>query len=769
MLYKRTVYWLLSVLLLSDGISAEEYVITLKAPKTLSKLLAVKLGNRTLKQILDARIKQKFSFGKFEAITVDIPPFLADTLTENKWISHISLNEEYNLLGDEYTGEEDAGDDNGEDFENEEDDGDGDDEDEDEEDEDEGDGEDREDDDDTEEDDNKAPPRGGYPVAPPKPQRPIFPPEPSPEPETPIEAPEPEPPIEFPEPETPIEKPGPKRPVNPPEDEEPVGPPEPEAPAEPQPERPISPPEPEQPSDPDTEPPADSPRDPPSFDPKPDQPIERPDFDKPETEKPANPPERDEPSEPAPENPANPKEPQPPNDDSETPSPSNPPESEPSVPSEPETPSQPEPEQPIDVPAPDPVTPPGPEEPTSTPEPESPPENEPDKEQKPDDIEQPRENPDEQQPSPNPERPEPIRGIPAEPVGEPGEVQHQYAIQVDSPRHLARTCRRTGLPFDPSGDKEYTFNYYYDEEHLGEGVNVYVLDSGIYKSHPEFEGRAHFGIDTTKEGPGDLNGHGTHVAGLVGSRTFGIAKKANIYEIKVMTVDGRGSTSNIIAGVEFAVKHCQQSGKRCVANMSLGGLSFGHSALDSAVEAAIEEGLVFVVAAGNSKERACWYSPAKVKTAITVGAFDDRSDIIASFSNYGKCVDIFAPGVAVASLSNSPSNTMRVLNGTSMSAPITAGVVAVLLDQGIEPNEVKEHLLSISTKGLFHKRRLVSSRTPDRALFTGVKREDDSFSTEQFPFMNEEAYLKFIGDDLKKVQGPSLFRKVLRSSLSKVI
>ncbi|AAS50434.2 AAR069Wp [Eremothecium gossypii ATCC 10895] len=756
MLYKRTVYWLLSVLLLSDGISAEEYVITLKAPKTLSKLLAVKLGNRTLKQILDARIKQKFSFGKFEAITVDIPPFLADTLTENKWISHISLNEEYNLLGDEYAGEEDTGDDNGDEFENESDDDDGDDEDEEEEEEEDGDGEDGDDDDDTEEDDSRGPPRPEYPVAPPSPQRPVFPPEP----ETPIEVPdpEPEPPVEFPEPEEPIEKPGPKRPVNPPEDEEPYNPPEPEAPAEPQPDHPISPPESEQPSDPDTQPP----NDPPSFDPQPDQPVERPDLDRPEPEKPGN----DEPSEGAPEFPTNPEEPQPPSDSPETPEPSNPPESDPIVPSDPETPSDPEPEQPVDVPVPAPVTPPGPEEPTSTPDPDSPP----DKEQRPDDFDQPRENPNDQQPSPNPDRPEPIRGIPAEPVaGAPGEGLHQYAIQVDAPRHLARTCRRTGLPFDPSGDKEYTFNYYYDEEHLGEGVNVYVLDSGIYKSHPEFDGRAHFGIDTTKEGPGDLNGHGTHVAGLVGSRTFGIAKKANIYEIKVMTVDGRGSTSNIIAGVEFAVKHCQQSGKRCVANMSLGGLSFGHSALDSAVEAAIEEGLVFVVAAGNSKERACWYSPAKVKTAITVGAFDDRSDIIASFSNYGKCVDIFAPGVAVASLSNSPSNTMRVLNGTSMSAPITAGVVAVLLDQGIEPHEVKDHLLSISTKGLFHKRRLVSSRTPDRALFTGVKREDDSFSTEKFPFVNEEAYLKFIGDDLKKVQGPSLFRKVLRSSLSKVI
>ncbi|AET37858.1 Rrt12p Ecym_2105 [Eremothecium cymbalariae DBVPG len=610
MIYKRTLIWLLTISLLSNSIHAEEYVITLKTPKTLNKLLDVGVGNRTLKQILDSRIKQRFSFGKFEAITVDIPPFIVETLTENKWISHISLNEEYNLLDDSYNNPDrgDAGHVNRNGTEavikpgTETEPGNGIEEEEDQDDEGEGDGEaEDEANDGDESSDGEGDESGKQPDA-----------------EGGDDGSE--------------EKPG--------DDGDGDG---------------------EDGSENDEG---------------------KPEDDKPEENNPA------------------------PNDGGDG----------------------------------------GDVEPIDGGDGDGDGGDDGDRGDR-----------DENKPDDNGGNP---------PVSDPDIT---IAMQSGAPRHLARNCRRSGLPFDTSGSKDYEFNYYYDAEHLGETVNVYILDSGIHKSHPEFEGRAVFGIDTTNEGPGDLNGHGTHVAGLVGSKTYGAAKKATIYEVKVMTVDGRGSTSNIIAGVEFAVKHCQQSGKKCVANMSLGGLSFGHSALDSAVEAAIEEGLVFVVAAGNSKERACWYSPAKVKTAITVGAFDDRSDIIASFSNYGKCVDIFAPGVAVSSLSNSPYNTVRVLNGTSMSAPITAGVVAVLLDQGVKHEDVKERLIDLSTKGVFHRRRLVSSRTPDRTLFNGVPQEDDVFNAIEYPFEDEDTYIKFIGDDFKKVQGPSLFRKVLKSSLSKVI
>ncbi|AMD21459.1 HER180Cp [Eremothecium sinecaudum] len=671
MIYKRTLIWLFFFTLLSNGIRAEEYVITLKAPKTLHKLLAVKVGNRSLQQIIDSKIKHKFSFGKFEAITVEVPPIVADLLMDNKLVSHVSLNEEYNLLdygygfnsapasdavryvydqpaglsrriycqpGDDFEGgrDEDSECDDEEDDEEEEDDREegGGEEDEEGDDESEDDEEEEEEDEDTEEDgDGEGDEEGGD-------DRDI-----------------------------------------------PTGPEEPEMPREP--EEPEAPKEPEEP-----------------------------------------------------EIPKDPEEPEEPNQQ----------------PTRPSSPRKPKPAKPIIIPGRDPVLPVRPVVPVKPAKPH-----------------QPLKPGGDNQPGDGKRRDKDIGdrdggGDGDNETGDDWDNHNGYATQYNAPRHLARNCRRSGLPFDTSGGGSFKFNYYYDSEHLGENVNVYVLDSGIYKKHPEFEGRALFGIDTTSEGPGDLNGHGTHVAGLVGSKTYGAAKKATLYEVKVMTVDGRGSTSNIISGVEFAVKHCQlQAEKRCVVNMSLGGLSFGHSALDSAVEAAIDEGLVFVVAAGNSKERACWYSPAKVKSAITVGAFDDRSDIIASFSNYGKCVDIFAPGVAVVSLSNSPYNTLRVLNGTSMSAPITAGVVAVLLDQGVHPDDVKDRLIELSTKGVFHKRRLVSSRTPDRTLFNGVHKDDDAFDATGYPFEDEDTYIKFIGDDFKKVQGPSLFRKVLKSSLSKVI
>lgn len=189
------------------------------------------------------------------------------------------------------------------------------------------------------------------------------------------------------------------------------------------------------------------------------------------------------------------------------------------------------------------------------------------------------------------------------------------------------------------------------------------------------------GKSFTDDGTNDGNGHGTHVAGTIGSKTYGLAKKVNIIAVKVLNSQGSGTTSGVIAGIDWAaseVKRKNPSGKRkSVANMSLGGGA--STALDKSVAAATIAGLVFAVAAGNSAGDACNLSPARVSEAITVAA-SDINDNLASFSEKGVCVDIVAPGVNILSTwNNGKTNT---ISGTSMATPHVAGVVALALAEG---------------------------------------------------------------------------------------
>ncbi|SCU89099.1 LADA_0E13674g1_1 [Lachancea dasiensis] len=307
-------------------------------------------------------------------------------------------------------------------------------------------------------------------------------------------------------------------------------------------------------------------------------------------------------------------------------------------------------------------------------------------------------------------------------------------IQKNAPRHLARVSRRSALPYDPTevASVSSNFSYYFDPDFLGTCVNAYVIDTGITKEHKEFEGRAKFGADLVGEGPGDMNGHGTHVAGLLGSRTYGIAKDVTLIEVKALNGRGQGNLTSVISAIEFTVNHCRQSGRSCVANLSLG--SFRNSVLNQAVEAALEAGVVVVVAAGNSNANACWSSPASSLSALTVGAFDDRTDTVARFSNWGNCVDIFAPGVRVNSLSNKPPYKPVAYSGTSMASPIVSGMVATLLDSGVHPYDIKAALVELSTESIFHKRSLIfKPGTPNRILFTGVDKQDDIFDDAIYP------------------------------------
>lgn len=218
-------------------------------------------------------------------------------------------------------------------------------------------------------------------------------------------------------------------------------------------------------------------------------------------------------------------------------------------------------------------------------------------------------------------------------------------------------------------------NTYMYSKSAGKGVDVYVVDTGVDVTNPEFEGRATWGKTIPKfSDDSDGNGHGTHCAGIVGSKTFGVAKKAKIHAVKVLRADGSGAISDVIGGIEFVVKEHKRlklldDTQKTVLSMSLGG---GKSTvINNAVKAAYNAGIHVVVAAGNEYSDACLSSPSSSPYAITVGATTE-DDELADFSNYGSCVDILAGGKKIESLWLGKTKT-RILDGTSMATPQVSG------------------------------------------------------------------------------------------------
>jgi hypothetical protein len=210
----------------------------------------------------------------------------------------------------------------------------------------------------------------------------------------------------------------------------------------------------------------------------------------------------------------------------------------------------------------------------------------------------------------------------------------------------------------------------------GAGVTVYVIDSGIRITHAEFEGRASYGVnvlDPSAE-PDDCYGHGTHVAGTIGGKTYGVAKKVNLVAVRVLDCNGSSIGDSIIAGIDWVTGDAV--GKHAIANVSLE--AGWVPSLDDAVEASIASGVTYVVAAGNDDGEACGYSPARAPNAITVGA-TNMADFRASYSNSGACVDIFAPGENITSASNTSDTASAADGGTSMASPHVAGAAALLL------------------------------------------------------------------------------------------
>lgn len=312
-------------------------------------------------------------------------------------------------------------------------------------------------------------------------------------------------------------------------------------------------------------------------------------------------------------------------------------------------------------------------------------------------------------------------------------------VEQDQVMQAVATSEQTpatwGLDRSDERQRQLDNRYRYPSDG-GAGTHLYIIDTGLRVTHDEFAGRVGGGRnfagsgglglpipllgpvlggllggggDIDPEDFSDCNGHGTHVAGTAAGATYGIAKQATVYGVRVLGCDGGGANSGVIAGVDWVAENAQMP---AVANMSLGGGA--STALDDAVRNAVDAGVVMVVAAGNSDADACGGSPNRVAEAVTVGSTtsnDDRS----SFSNRGSCVDLFAPGSNITSAWYESDTQTNTISGTSMASPHVAGAAALLLDEGNgDPQTVFNLLLSDATPDVLDG---IGSGSPNRLLY----------------------------------------------------
>jgi subtilisin family serine protease len=283
-------------------------------------------------------------------------------------------------------------------------------------------------------------------------------------------------------------------------------------------------------------------------------------------------------------------------------------------------------------------------------------------------------------------------------------MTHSAVDQPNPPWGLDRVDQRA-LP----ASKTYTYSS------TGAGVNAYVIDSGIYAAHVDFGGRVRPGFTTVVDGRGtdDCFGHGTHVAGILGGQTYGVAKAVSLVAVRVLDCNGATTESQLIDGLDWVISD-HQAGVPAVANISIGGPP--SVLLDSAVQALVDDGVSVSVAAGNSGLSACGSSPGRVPSVLTVAA-SNPADTRPSFSNWGPCVDLFAPGFSILSAAITSPTASAIQTGTSMSAPHVAGAAALLLSvqPSFTPSQVTNTLLANATPGVITS---AGSTTPNRLLFT---------------------------------------------------
>ncbi|GGS27781.1 S8 family peptidase [Deinococcus knuensis] len=286
---------------------------------------------------------------------------------------------------------------------------------------------------------------------------------------------------------------------------------------------------------------------------------------------------------------------------------------------------------------------------------------------------------------------------------------------IEQNARMQMTATQSGATWglDRIDQTSLPLNGTYTYDTTASGVRAYIIDTGINTAHTSFGGRAVWGTNTTGDGNNsDCQGHGTHVAGTVGSATWGVAKGAQLIAVKVLDCSGSGTNAGVIAGVNWAVSNKGTS--KAVANMSLGG---GFSqAVNDAVNSAAAQNLVMVVAAGNENQNACNVSPASAASAITVGS-TTSTDARSSFSNYGSCVDIFAPGSSITSTWIGSTTATNTISGTSMASPHVAGAAALSLAGGSTgTSSVTSDLLGRATTG---KVTGAGTGSPNRLLYTG--------------------------------------------------